>query len=149
MTEKNPIQEARLEFSRKTSAFYPEWSTLLSKQELERRFFDRCKRYGKESGVNLAGSPNHGEQWWIYSGASKLFSLSSSRGTSDIIEQKWMRLDTLFSWLQKDTIALLVPNDIRNANSIAALPKAFRNEVTRLEELVTKSGRNGIILIRP
>lgn len=113
MTERNPIQEARLEFSRKTSAFYPEWSTLLSKQELERRFFDRCKRYGKESGVNLAGSPNHGEQWWTYS------------------------------------IALLVPNDIRNANSIAALPKAFRNEVTRLEELVTKSGRNGIILIRP
>lgn len=149
MIEINPIQKARLEFSRKTSALYPEWSSLFSFQEFERLFFDRCRRYEKDSKMSLYGSPNHGDQRWLYDGASKLFSVSTTKSQPKIQEERWMRINNLFAWLTTDTIALFTPLDIRNANSILALPKAWKNDIANLDELVTKEGRNGIILIRP
>lgn len=149
MIEINPIQKARLEFSRKNSALYPEWSSLFSFQEFERLFFDRCRRYEKDSKMSLYGSPNHGDQRWLYDGASKLFSVSTTESQPKIQEERWMRINNLFAWLTTDTIALFTPLDIRNANSILALPKAWKNDIANLDELVTKEGRNGIILIRP
>ena len=148
MIERNPIREARLEFSR-TSAFYPEWSSLFQAQEFERRFFARCKAFGKDSGMYLSGSPNHGERWWQYTGESKLFSISNTDTTQEIKEEQRTRLDTLYSWLQTDTIALLTAKDVENAKSIRALPTAFKTDVSKLNALVTREGQNGIILIRP
>ena len=140
MIEKNPIREIRLEFSRKTGALYPEWSSLFSRQEFERQFFNRCKRYGKESGLSLSGSPNHGEQWWTYDGISQLFSISNALALPEIQEKKWTRIDKLFTWLQTDTIALFTPLDLRNANSIAALPKAFRKKYQNLMSWLHERG---------
>ena len=148
MIERNPIREARLEFSR-GSAFYPEWSSLFQAQEFERRFFARCKAFGKDSGMYLSGSQNHGDQWWTYRGESKLFSISNALPTQEVKEEKWTRLSTLYNWLQKDTIALLTPKDVENAASIRALPMAFKTNIAKLSELVTREGQNGIILIRP
>ena len=148
MIERNPIREARLEFSR-GSAFYPEWSSLFQAQEFERRFFARCRAFGKDSGMYLSGSPNHGEQRWTYQGESKLFSISNNDPEQIVKEEKWTRLDTLYKWLQTDTIALLTPRDVENANSIRALPIAFKTDVSKLSGLVTREGQNGIILVRP
>ncbi len=148
MIERNPIREARLEFSR-GSAFYPEWSSLFQAQEFERRFFARCRAFGKDSGMYLSGSPNHGDQWWTYKGESKLFSISNNDPKQSVKEEKWTRLDTLYKWLQTDTIALLTPRDVENANGIRALPIAFKTDASKLSGLVTREGQNGIILIRP
>lgn len=148
MIEKNPIREARLEFSRKTSALYPDWSSLLSNTELERQLYKRFRRNGKDYNMSLSGSPNHGLQDWQYDGKSPLFNISTAEVLPVIKDERWVYMDDLLQSLKRDTIMLFNTQDIRNAKSILSLPRAF-TELGKLDELVTKDARNGIILVKP
>lgn len=150
MIENKTFTEIRRELSRGISALYPEWSSLLSNQELERRLYERFRKNDKDYNLSLSGSPKHGDQYWMYEGASPLFSISASQGASaDIKKETWMRIDDLLQSLKTDTIALFTPRDVRDANSIYALPKAFRNDLSTLDEYVAKDKQNGIILVKP
>lgn len=150
MIEKNPFTEQRRELSRGIFALYPEWSSIFSDKEFERRLADRFRITEKDYRLSLSGSPNHGDQYWMYEGASPLFSISTSQGASaDIKRETWVRIDDLMKSLRTDTIALFSPKAVRDAQNIFALPKAFRNDLARLEDCVAKDRQNGIILVRP
>lgn len=149
MIENKTFTEIRRELSRGISALYPEWSSLLSNQELERRLYERFRKNNKDYNLSLSGSPNHGSQYWVYEGTSPLFSISTFAASPEVIEEQWMRIDNLLESLKTDTIALFTPRDVRDANNIYALPKAFRNDPSALDEYVAKDKQNGIILVKP
>ena len=101
MIENMPIVEARRELSRRASALYPEWSSLLSDTDLERRLIQRFRRNDKDYNVSLSGSPNHGFQYWEYDGESPLFSISNAEALPIIKDERWMRMDDFLQSLKK------------------------------------------------
>jgi hypothetical protein len=139
-------ESPRKKLSQTTSALYPELCAQYPSAIVQDFILQRAKDTEKDVTKFYYGSPNHGDQYWIYRGKSMFFNIPSNARLPDVQDEE-TSVDDIVRGLRTKNIALFTPSDVRNAKNLGEMPNLFKPDLENLYELVAKDGRNGIILL--